>query len=289
VDDFSRASRDEIEWWRLAYLSKRFGKRMIGASDGFDLSAADWDLKITFYGLLSRLFIKDLRGKVKRGMRGAARRRTCLGRIPLGFARCVDRDELNNIRCGPDGLPIHKICVDPETRQYRQLMYALYTQKLWSVRRIAKHFNELKVEDWNGWTAVAIRRLLWSATAVGVFKWNQTRREFDREEEKWLVRNNPRIEWEVYYDPNLAIDSMDWWKAARKRLAAGRRKCLLTGRKPSRNRVSATTLFSGTLFCGYCGRELLLNRSAGKNKLMACPHGSKAMCGCQLSTSKNTR
>ena len=41
VDDFTRSSRDEIEWWKLAALSKRLRKRMIGASDGFDLCAVD--------------------------------------------------------------------------------------------------------------------------------------------------------------------------------------------------------------------------------------------------------
>jgi len=44
IDDFTRASRDEIEWWRLAQLSRRLQKRMIGASDGFDLSSPNWDM-----------------------------------------------------------------------------------------------------------------------------------------------------------------------------------------------------------------------------------------------------
>jgi hypothetical protein len=78
IDDFSRASRDEVEWWRLAHLSRRLHKRMIGASDGFDLSNANWDTMISVYGLISRLFLKGLREKVRRGMRGS-----CLGKLPL--------------------------------------------------------------------------------------------------------------------------------------------------------------------------------------------------------------
>ena len=30
IDDFSKTGRDEIEWWRLAALSKRCNKRLIG-------------------------------------------------------------------------------------------------------------------------------------------------------------------------------------------------------------------------------------------------------------------
>src|SRR5206468_2459234 len=72
VDDFPRASRDEIEWWKLAALSKKLRKRMIGASDGFDLSSPNWEAMVGLYSLLSRLFVKSLREKVGRGMRGAA-------------------------------------------------------------------------------------------------------------------------------------------------------------------------------------------------------------------------
>jgi DNA invertase Pin-like site-specific DNA recombinase len=103
IDDFTRAARDEIEWWRLAALSKRCQKRLIGASDGFDLSNENSEMLITMFGLLSRLFIKGLREKVRRGMRGAARRGTVLGKLPLGFTRKAHRDKDGNIVYRPDG------------------------------------------------------------------------------------------------------------------------------------------------------------------------------------------
>lgn len=288
VDDFSRASRDEIEWWRLAWLSKRLKKRMIGASDGFDLSGPNGEIMVTMFGLLSRLFIKSLREKVNRGMRGAARRRTCLGKQSLGFTRCVVRDEAGVIVKGPDDRPIFRPCIDPVTQEYRKLLYDLFVDKKWSVYQIAKHFNRLKIDGWDGWTEAGIKKLLWSATAIGVFTWNRNRREYDREQEKWVLLRNPRSEWEVYHDPKLAIVPVPTWAAARKRLLAMRTNSPLTGRKPSRNQVSATTLFSGTLICGYCGRELLLCRSTAKYKVMGCLNGRIGGHGCQLSTSKST-
>jgi DNA invertase Pin-like site-specific DNA recombinase len=80
IDDFTRAGRATIEWWRLAALVKRCKKRLIGASDGFDLSNENSDILITMFGLVSRLFIKQLQVKVRRGMRGAVRRGTVLGK-----------------------------------------------------------------------------------------------------------------------------------------------------------------------------------------------------------------
>ena len=79
IDDFTRAGRDEIEWWRLAALSKRCKKRLIGASDGFDLSNPNSEMLITVFGLLSRLFIKGLREKVRRGMRARPGAGPCWG------------------------------------------------------------------------------------------------------------------------------------------------------------------------------------------------------------------
>src|SRR3569623_1596742 len=88
---------------------------MIGASDGFDLHSVDCDLKISIYGLLSRLFIKSLKEKVKRGMGGAARRGTCLGKLPLGFARGVNCYYYGMPVLGPYVLPIYLVCVFPST------------------------------------------------------------------------------------------------------------------------------------------------------------------------------
>jgi DNA invertase Pin-like site-specific DNA recombinase len=289
VDDSTRASRDEIEWWKLASLAKRLGKRMVGASDGFDLSATDWEMKVGMYGLLSRLFLKGLKEKVRRGMRGAARRGTCLGKLSLGFTRLAARDDRGNVLLGADDRPVYKPCVDPTTRDYRVLLYELFVEKCWSVYQITRHFNQLKVDGWDGWSQSAIRGLLRSPDAVGVFIWNRRRQEYDWEEERFVTVTNPRSQWEVYHDPALALVPIKLWAAARKRLAALRRKSLLTGRKPSRNQRSASTLFSGTLTCGYCGKELLLCRSAGKYKVMGCLNGLAGVQGCQLTTTKSTR
>jgi hypothetical protein len=122
-----------------------------------------------------------------------------------------------------------------------------------------------------------------------VFIWNRKRREYDHDTQKWVVVLIPRSEWIIKFSPELAIVPLATWKAARKKLMAARRKNPATGRKPSRNEKSATTLFSGTLFCGPCGHELKLVRSAGKYKVMGCLNGPMGKHGCKLSTSKSTR
>ena len=289
IDDFTRASRDELEWWRLAALSKRLNKRMVGASDGFDVSSPDWDVRVTIYGLLSRLFIKQLREKVRRGQRGAARRGTCLGKPSLGFTRRVHRDKDGNVVARPDGRPRHEICADPETRRYRVLLYELFAEKNWSAYKIARHFNKIKVDDSDRWTERAINNLLRSPTSIGVFIWNRTRREFDWDVEKWVVVKNRRADWEVHFDCKLALIPMDLWRAAQRKLSAIRRTDGMGGRKTSRNQIRATTLFSGTLVCAYCGKELRLVRSKPGNRQLGCWNGPRGVSGCELTTSKSTK
>lgn len=288
IDDFTRASRDALEWWKLAALSKRLNKRMIGASDGFDLSSPDWDIRITIYGLLSRLFIKGLREKVKRGMSGAARRGTCLGKLRLGFTRRIHCDEHGNVVRDAHGKPIYERCIDPETRDARLLVFQMFVEQKLSTYKITREFNRRKCDGWNGWTEAAIKKLLWCPDAIGVFIWNRTRREFDCEQDKWLVLANPHQDWEVQYDPTMAIVPLELWRAARRKLAAMRRGSPRTGKKMTRNQVSATTLFSGTLFCEYCKAELKLNRSTPKHKQTACLNGLAGSHDCRLSTSKCT-
>ncbi len=289
IDDFTRASREELEWWKLASLSKRHKKRLIGASDGFDLNHENCELIIGMYSLVSRLLIKGLREKVKRGMRGAARRGTCLGKLGLGFTKRQSRDQNGNVRTDGEGLPVYEPCHDPQTSADRRMAYELFCVKNWSPGQISKHFSALLIDGWDGWLEGGIRKLLWSEASIGVFIWNKTSREFDLNAEEWVKKRNPHKEWIVLYKPELAIVPMETWRIARRKLAAMRGASPLTGRKQSRNQTSATTLFSGTLFCEYCSHELTLNRSTSKYKQMGCPNGCRGTHGCKLSSSKSVR
>ena len=270
-------------------LSKRLRKRLIGASDGFDLNSESADMQIGFYGLFSHLFIKQLREKVRRGMKGAARRGTCVGKLGLGFTRRICRDANGQVVRRPDGRPRHTPCWDPETKPYRAEMFDLFVHKSWSPYRIAKRFNQFRVDGSNGWTGTSIKNLLAGIDAIGIFVWNRCHVEYDYDAEKYIKVENPKSEWEIYKDPNLAIVPKELWRAAWLKLLRIRKEHPLTGKKWSRNQNSATTLFSGTLFCEYCGTELRLNRSAGKYKVMSCLSGSTGVHDCPLTTSKSTQ
>ncbi len=289
IDEFRRASRDDQEWWRFAGMCKNLGIRLFGASDGFHLDDDAWEERVGFYNLIVKMEAKAKRQAVRRGMRGAAQRSTCRGKLPLGFTKQAVRDESGRVARRVDGRPYNEPCIDPVTSRDRKLLYELFLDKGWSAYKIVKHFNALKVDGWDGWSETTIRSLLWSADAIGVFISNTTRKEYDYEKKEWGRKRNPKSEWDVVYKPELAIISVKRFSAARRKLYAQRASNPRTGKQPSRNQKCATTLFSGTLICKYCGKDLTLARSAKDCKYLYCANGPAGRHECKLKSTKSTR
>lgn len=91
-DDFGRATRSGIESYRLAKLMERLRMRLIGVSDGFDLVSPAAEIRVAAAGMFNSWFIRQLREKVIRGMKGAARRGTSTGKPRFGYRLVPMRD-----------------------------------------------------------------------------------------------------------------------------------------------------------------------------------------------------
>ncbi len=286
IDDFTRASRDELEWWRLAHLCKKLRKRLIGSSDGFDLNSAMGEIMVRIFNILSLLFVKQLREKVGRGMVRSAENGMTMGRPGLGFTRRVRLDASGKQVLNPDGSPVTELCIDPDSAEIVRRIVYLYIDKLLSFRRIAQILNEENADGFNRWTQMTIRKILETTSLIGVFIWNQTRKEFDLDEDGYVVVQRPRAEWVYYYDQSLALISIDEWFKIRERLAQIKRRPI--GERPvSQNEKYPTTLLSPTLKCGYCGGDLTLLRSTSKYKVFFCRNGCEHANNCKLRTSKS--
>lgn len=293
IDDFTRASRETLEWWRLAYLCQNLKKGMFGASDGFTLSDGEWDMKITIYGLISRLFIKQLRQKVRRGMAGTARNLGTLGVPPLGFTRKVVRNNDGEVVRDVEGIPKTTFTPDPGTLAIVYLIYHLYVNEGWTPYRIINEFNTHRVNNWDGWTEGGVRKILRNPAYIGVFIWNRTRREYDMDLERFVVKLNPRTDWTIVYEPKLAVMDINLWKAARRKIGPQpyplAERGAGVGRPPTAAKRTASWLFSDTMFCKYCGKAIRLYRSTEKYSDLYCVNGPYHKHGCQLATSKATR
>lgn len=302
IDEFSRASRDTFEWFRLSALCKRLRKNVLGATDGFILNSPMGEMMLMVFGMFSRFFIAQLREKVLRGMKGAARRKTSVGRPRLGYGLAPQLDAQGRPVLGADGCVVRERAIHAETMRYVMMAANWFALNEKTYSGIAKEFNRMKVDGSEGWRAKSIKNLLADPIYLGIVIFNRTRNEFDPETHKRTTVRNPHREWEVESAPHLRVWSYALWKKIRRRAYAideRRRQRKAQRRDPAapdtgggsvagaRNADAPTTLLSGTLFC-ECGAELKLVRS-GDHAAMGCYDGRDGLHGCTMTTVKATK
>ena len=289
IDDFTRASRDEKEWWNLYSIAQQFQIPLIGASDGFNSADPNSDVLLTMFGLVSRLFVKGLREKVSRGMRGAVERGTVVGKLPLGFTREQELNVSGEVVINSKGKPVHRIAVDEETREWVEFVFDAYVNRGQTPGAIAKHFNQHEVDTSTGWTRTSILKVLRNEAYLGRFIWNRYRKEVDPETGKKVKIENAEEEWAIFEDPELAIIPEATWEAAQAKLEEMRASSPRTGQPWRVCNHIANTLFGQSLVCGYCGRSLSLFRSTERYKSMYCRTGKDHAHNCKLDSSKSVR
>jgi len=138
----------------------------------------------------------------------------------------------------------------------------------------------LRVGDRNDWTGRGVTHILHHPIYVGKIVTNTKRIQREPDTGKKTKKPNPRQKWVIYAHPELQVWSWKRWKQIRRRLReiAKMHPGRLSGVK---SRVHLTTLLSGSLFSGSCGRELSLYRSdKGKWRQFHCPNGIANRCGC---------
>src|SRR5690606_37370292 len=106
------------------------------ASDGFHLDDEIWEEKLKLFNLAVGMEAKIKRQTVRRGMRGAAQRGTCRGKLSLGFTRQILRDESGRVVRRADGRPYHEPCIDPVTRLDRERLFAHLLDDGWSLYKM---------------------------------------------------------------------------------------------------------------------------------------------------------
>ena len=298
IDEFSRAGRETLEWFRLSFLCKRLRKNVLGATDQFVLNSPMGEMMLHVFAMFSRFFIAQLRDKVSRGMKGAARRNTSVGRPRLGYGLVPALDAQGRPVVGADGRVIRQKAVHPETMKHVLMAAEWFGYRSKSYNAIAKEFNRLQVDGSTGWRPGSIKDMLADPVYIGVDIYNQTRNDYEPETHKRITTRNPRSEWIITRAPQLRAWTDKLWTKVRKRAAAAKqlrrdrqRNVDQQGQNKGggsvageRNADAPTTLLSGTLFC-ECGQELKLVRS-GEHAAMGCFHGLYGLHGCTMNTVK---
>lgn len=67
--------------------------RLIGVSDNFDLSNSSSQVQLMATAMNKEMFVRQLREKVMRGMKGAASRGTSVGKVRKGYRLVPMKDK----------------------------------------------------------------------------------------------------------------------------------------------------------------------------------------------------
>ena len=246
VEALDRLSRDQED---LAGLHKRLtflGIKIIAVHDGI----AD-QIQVGIRGLVSALYITDLKHKIRRGMGGVvADGRTAGGRA-YGYRPTP----------GQPGM----LQIDEAEASVVRRIFAEYTQGR-SARDIARGLNDDLVPTARAgahWTASTINGdpqrgsgILNNALYRGEIVWNRLRMVRDPETGKRVSRENPRDEWRRSEAPHLRIVDQDTWQAAEHRRLSRPRSVAAPLRAMDKR---STRLLTGLIRCERCGGGLSMH------------------------------
>jgi DNA invertase Pin-like site-specific DNA recombinase len=288
IDELWRASRDAVEALHLGRLIELSGKRIVGATDGFDSANTASKMQLHVYAMIHELFVDQLREKVRRGMRDAFEQGRNLHPPAVGYKLVPVLDEHDRAVLDEDGRPMTERVIDPDAAPSVREAFELYADRSWSRDRIARQFNERAVGGTRTWDSTRVKQLLERSTYRGVEFHEMTYQVRDPGSGGVTVKRRPPSEWKRRDVPHLRIVPDDLWERAAARLAKSK-EVYDTSRKagkPSRTELHHKTLARPV--CGVCGKPLWLGRS-GKYASYFCLQGKDGKDGCTLTGYKSAR
>src|SRR5208282_4101383 len=262
VESLDRLSRDQED---MAGLYKRL------TFAGVDIRTlhegqAD-EIHVGVRSIVSSLYIKDLKQKVRRGMSGVVREGRRAGGCPYGYSIVVGR---------PGELHI----IEEQAQILRQIFHHYVSGK--SPKAICNSLNKEGVPAPRGryWVPSSLngRRsrgdgILRNPMYVGKIAWNRTTKVKNPETGRRIQRENPKSEWQYSDASHLAIIDSGVFDKAQEMLESLAHKRLAHRRRPKH-------LLSGLLKCGVCGGGMssMGADKTGKTRIICSTYHNSGSC-----------
>ncbi len=242
VNELDRLARDMVSTLLFLEDLQRVGCRFAAVADDLDLTTPDGELKMMILSVFAHYFRKQLARKVKGGMEERARQgKHHGGRPPYGFRFQGDKLE-----------PY------PEQAEVVRQIYAWYVHEGVGGREIAKRLNHQGIPTQTGtsqWGAPEILRLLRKPANVGDLQHGAL--EFFKER-TGVTHKRHRADPMVVANAHPAIVDRETWDAAQRILQA-------RGQHSGRQ-ANSPYLLSGLVYCGYCGKTMVVIKGGGNRK-----------------------
>ncbi|MCL5972247.1 MAG: recombinase family protein [Firmicutes bacterium] len=260
VNELDRLARDMVSTLLFLEDLQKVGCRFAAVADDLDLTTPDGELKMMILSVFAHYFRKQLARKVRGGMEERARQgKHHGGRPPYGF------------RFQGDKLEPH-----PEQAEVVRQIYAWYVHEGVGGREIAKRLNHQGIPTQTGhsqWGAPEILRLLRKPANVGDLQHGAL--EFYKER-TGVTHKRHREEPLVVTGAHPGIVDRDTWEAAQ--------RILQSRGQHSGRQADSPYLLSGLVYCGYCGKTMVVIKGGGNRRPRYTCRSYQMMGLCQANT-----
>jgi site-specific DNA recombinase len=264
VDDSSRVARDLADAVRVLQQLKFFGVRVIYISQGIDSASEQAETLVAVHGMVDGLYLREMRQKIQRGLRGQLDRGFATGSITFGYRTVPVPDPSG--KTDVNGYPVlagKRVEVVPEEARTVVDIFTWYAGGL-GTGRIIERLNRDGRRGPRGarWKDGAVKRILSNEKYRGLLIFGK--KTFDRRPgtHQMVARPLPREQWHTQERPELRIVSEDLWQrvqirrdAVRGVLSASGGHRLMHGRHAA---LFSPHLFSGFMTCATCGGAVVV-------------------------------
>ena len=284
VDDTSRLARDTADAIRIVQHLTFAGVRIIFISQGLDTASEQAETLVAVHGVVDQLYIKELRHKTRRGIKGQIDRGFHSGGKTYGYRSLKVYDPSG--RKDADGPAVigKRLEVDPDQATTIRQIFTWYVDGV-SHPEMADRLNTTNVLTPRGtpWTRHHTQRILRNERYLGRQVWGQVRYERRPGTNKLIPRQQPRDHWHVVDNPDLRIIEDALWQCAVERRTAVARRLRHTSTPGAHGRSGAYSkhLLVGLSRCGTCGKSVSIVSSGHGSPRYGCPnswHNGRTAC-----------
>ena len=257
IDDTSRLARDTADAIRAVQQLTFCGVRVVFVSQGVDTASDQAETLVAVHGVVDQLYIKELKHKIKRGIKGQLERGFHTGAKTYGYRSVPVYDPSGRRDADGPVLVGKRREVVPAQAAVIQQIFHWYVAGI-SQPQIVDHLKASATPSPRGtaWTKHHIRRILRNERYLGQQIWGQTTTQRRPGTSQLVARQKPRDQWHVADRPDLRIvDDELFRRAAERRDAQRARFNIPTGHTLARGRsgLYSPRLLAGLTRCGVCG------------------------------------
>lgn len=258
IDDTSRLARDTADAIRAVQELTFCGVRIIFISQGLDTASEQAETMVAVHGVVDQLYIRELKHKITRGLRGQLERGFNTGARTYGYRSVKVYDQTGKRDADGPVVIGKRLEIEPEQAAVIRQIFQWYLDGV-SHPQMADRLNAMGAPTPRGsrWTNHHTQRMLKNERYLGRQIWGQTTLERRPGTNQRVARTRPRKDWLTRDRPDLQIVSPALFERAaerRRAIATTLKVAAHSGLARGRSGAYSKYLLTGLSRCATCGK-----------------------------------